>query len=173
MLALKVEKSRRTVGLRTLLFTLGVLAGLCCIVTALAFAYDVYHESQVSHWPSASGTITHSSVERLKSGRLTAWLVLIDLRYSAGAQTVQTSLESRVTSSSVTTREMRQWVAQHPAGTSFTLRYDPAHQATVVPDGEDVPQGGPKSPEDRNALAIFFILAVVLIGLGRILPVRS
>ena len=156
---------------------LGYLLGLCAIVAIVKTAIDRYQENIHSKWRSAVAVITRQSVRQVIGGRRLSgsyyvWFIESELRYRVGGEELTSSIRSRVTQSADERTLMRKWAAQHQAGTSLPVRYDPLHPASVVPDAGDMPETGPQARDDVNLIIIFLLPSIALVATGRALERR-
>ncbi len=168
-IAIRMEKSARPVSYLSIF---GWVLAFAAAVFMIKLPIDAFRESRIAKWPGVTATVTQQSVQRVQSGRHTAWRIEGVVRYSITGETLTSSIQSRVGGFDER-GAMREWVSRHGPGTSLPVRYDPRNHDTVVPDGGDMPESGPQVPGDLMALAVLSLLAVVLITAGRALQSRS
>jgi uncharacterized protein DUF3592 len=158
---------------------LGMFFGLCLLVAVVATAFDTYQDSAHAKWPSVVATITQQTVQRVLSANRHGvtgyvWYIQSGLRYRVDGEELTSSMRSRVTGSMEERAMMQRWVAQHQPGTSLSVRYNPRHHDTVVPNAaEDMPETGPQVRGDLNMILIFLVPSVGFITVGRVLQRRQ
>lgn len=168
-IAIRMEKSAQP---PSYLSIVGWVLAFAAVVFMIKLPIDAYRESRIARWPGVVATVTQQSVQRIPSGRNTAWRIEGVVRYSIAGETRTSGIRSRVGGFD-DRRAMREWVSRHGPGSSMPVRYDPQHPEMVVADGGDMPESGPQVPDDLMAVALLSLLSVVLITAGRALQSRS
>jgi hypothetical protein len=165
--ALRLGKSGRPVGYVSLL---GFLFALCTLVMIVKAPTDAYQENKHAKWPTVLATIEQSTVRKTYH-RGYEWQIETEVRYTVDGEELASSIHSRVASYGEE-RDMYRWVSQHPPGTPLSVRYDPEHHNTVIPDSGDMPESGSQVLGDLQMLLTFSVLSVALITIGHVLQGR-
>ena len=140
----------------------GLFAGLCAIFALAVTLVEWRAERAQAEWPLVSAAIEQA--ELTASGALR-----YRVRYDGGAAT----LSSRSTRAADELAAMRAWLAQHRRGERIDVRYDPAHPDHAAFASADVPNAGPRTPNNVRLTAIAAVACVLLIALARLLAARE
>jgi len=151
---------------------LGYLFILCALAMIIATIGDAYKEYKHAQWPRVSATITRQTIRHFMNGRNEAWRIESEVRYTIEGLEMTANVSSGI-GNVLDEKAMLRWAAQHPAGTSLVVRYDPGHHGTVVPDtAGDMPKSGPQAPDDMKGILLFLVLSGACITVGRLLERR-
>src|SRR5262249_19757723 len=82
------------------------------------------------------------------------------------------TLASRSTSNPDEVAALRAWLAQHRRGDRIDVRYNPAQPGHAVFASPDVPNAGPRTPNNVTLTAIAAVACTFLIPLARLLAPR-
>jgi hypothetical protein len=132
-------------GWRKLLLGAGLGALAVAGLMVIGVAMEWWHGLEVrTRWPRVSATITESRVAKRLRKRLTTYVYFAEcgVTFDTGKEKVRGGFESRgayyerrpVSWGNPGIEELRAWVAQHPAGSPITVRYDPSWPPTVEPE---------------------------------------
>jgi hypothetical protein len=65
------------------------------------------------------------------------------------------------------TELMGQWVTNHPSGSTIVVRYNPTDPKTAVLTATDMPDAGPRTPNNLRLLLISSVACVGLLTIAR------
>jgi hypothetical protein len=152
----------------------GLFAGLCAIFALVVTLFEWRSERAQQQWPLVSARIEHADLEpHATSKGATTWSLRYRVRYDAEWQGHSVSLASRSTGNASELAAMRAWLSQHRRGARIDVRYDPAQPDHAVFASPDVPNAGPRTPNNLTLTAIATIACIVLIALARFLAARE
>jgi hypothetical protein len=152
----------------------GLFAGLCAIFALVVTVFEWRAERAQAEWPVVPARIERAELEpHATSKGATTWSLRYRVRYAADWQERTASLSSRSTSSPADLPAMRAWLEQHRRGDRVDVRYDPAQPDHAVFAAPDVPNVGPRTPNNLKLTVIAAIACVVLIALARFLAARE
>jgi len=86
---------------------------------------------------------------------------------------ITSKLRTRSSSKCGDLAQMNEWTAMHQAGSGIEVQCNPSNPGEAVFASADVPLTGACSPDDLMLALIFSTAAVVLISLGRLLPMTD
>jgi hypothetical protein len=66
---------------------------------------------------------------------------------------------------------MSQWVVRHPSGSTMVVRYDPTDAKAAVLTDTDMPDAGPRTPNNLRLLLISSVACLSLLTIARRLRV--
>jgi Protein of unknown function (DUF3592) len=132
-------------GWRTFVLVSGLAAFAAAGVMLVGAAIDWSHSLEVrTRWPGVTATITQCRVvQRLRKRRTTyGYFAECAVAFDSGKEMVRGGFESReayyehrpVSWGNPGIDELRAWVAQHPDGSTITIRYDPSWPPNAEPD---------------------------------------
>jgi hypothetical protein len=165
-----MSKPLTTQGLVALL---ALFTGLCTMFALIVTISDGWREHAEQSWPHAIATIEHCSVDPYipleRGSRGPVWYVKCRISYLAGGSSIETSIRSRSTGSGWGAHLgfMHKWVAEHPPGSPMDVHYDPADPKTAVLISTDMPDAGPRSPNNLKLLLIATVACLCLVLIGR------
>ena len=166
--------------LRLGLALLVVLSGLCTIFVGVVMAVQAWQEHEQARWPEVMARIERCELARSSTGRRQMYYIHCRLSYAAGeGRNVANMYSTRAPSREVWQYPPNQiqpfvdWVNEHPAGTTITVRYDPRNPRKVVQAGDYMPRGGPRTPSNGKLLLFFAGSFVVLLAIARVTRPRS
>jgi len=151
---------------------LSLFAVLCTIFALIVSVSDAIHEHAQQSWPQVTATIQRCSVEpyfplrtRSQPSGSPVWRIRCRIDYRADAGLIETSIESRTTTSGWggDLGGMRQWVARHPSRSAMVVHYDPSDAGKAVLTETDMPYAGPRTPDNLKLLLIAAIASFVLL----------
>lgn len=152
----------------------GLFAGLCAIFAFVVTVFQWRADRAQAQWPVVSARIERAELEPHATGKgATTWSLRYRVRYDADWQERSASLSSRGTSNESELLAMRAWLAQHRRGGRIDVRYNPARPDHAIFGSPDVPNTGPRTPNNITFTAIATIACIVLIALARFLAARE
>lgn len=143
----------------------GFFAGLCAVFALAVTLVEWRAEQAQAQWPLA--------MARIERADLGAQALRYRVRYDADWQERVTTVSSHSTSDAHELAAMRAWVAQHRPGDRIDVRYDPAQPGHAIFASSDVPNAGPRTPQNVTFTAIAALACIVLITLARFLAARE
>lgn len=143
----------------------GVFAGLCTIFALAVTLVEWRAEQAQAQWPIAAA--------RIERADLGTHALRYRVRYVADWQERLATLSSHSTDDAHELAAMRAWLAQHRSGDRIDVRYDPAQPGHAIFASADVPNAGPRTPQNVRFTAIAAIACIVLIALARFLAARE
>jgi hypothetical protein len=143
----------------------GFFAGLCAIFAMAVTFFEWREEDGQAQWPLAAARI-----ERADLGTNT---LRYRVRYVADWQERVATLSSHSTNDAQELAAMRAWLAQHRPGDRIEVRYDPAQPGHAIFASADVPNAGPRTPQNVTFTAVAALACIVLITLARFLAARE
>jgi hypothetical protein len=162
------------------LMVLLVLFGLCTIFASVVTAAQAWQEHAQARWPEVTARIDRCALDRKSTGRREGFHIHCRLSYAVGAEQHATNIYSRNVPSPEVWQyppnqigPFEEWVNEHPPGTSIVMRYDPATHTKVVPVADNIPGGGPRTPNNVKLLEFLAGSFLVLLAIARITRPRS
>jgi hypothetical protein len=152
---------------------LALFSALCTVFALIVSISDAWSEHLQKSWPEVDATIERCNVDPYvplrSASRTPVWHIRCRIAYVTKSDQIDTSIRSRSTSSGWggDTEGMRQWVAQHPAGSSLLVHYNPANEKDAVLVATDMPCAGPRTPSNLKLLLIASVACVVFFTLAR------
>jgi hypothetical protein len=143
----------------------GFFAGLCAVFALAVTLVEWRTEHAEAQWPLTTARIEHAD--------LGAAALRYRVRYVADWQERAATLSSHSTNDAHKLAAMRTWLAQHRPGDRIEVRYDPAQPGHAIFASPDVPNAGPRTPQNVTFTAIAALACVVLIALARFLAARE
>jgi hypothetical protein len=154
--------------------------GLSMIFVSVVTAVQAWQEHAQARWPEVTAHADECGLSRTSSGRREKFYIRCRLSYAVGAEQHATN----VYSSNVPSPEIWQyppnqiapfqkWVDQHPQGTPIVLRYNPADHTKVMLVAANMPNGGPRTPNNVKFLEFVAGSFLVLLTIARITRPRS
>lgn len=130
-------------------------------------ATDALKEHAQKSWPQATATIEKCSLDPYvsldRNSHTPVWHIGCRIGYRADADQIETKIRSRSTSSwGGDIERMSQWLVRHQSGSTIVVRYDPKDHKTIALTETDMPDAGPRTP---NNLKLLLISSAVFIGL--------
>jgi hypothetical protein len=159
-----------TVGLIGLL---GLFAGLCTIFALVATIADAWREHVQQGWPASTATIQRCSLDPYLRKRVTYWHVACDIGYLANGEETKSRVSSRNTAGVAEIHAMNRWIAEHGRGSAMEIHYDLADGKKAVLPTTDMPEAGPRTPNNVRLLLIAFVACVVMLTTARMLSGRA
>jgi len=158
---------------------LALFAGLCTIFVLIVTVSDGWREHTQQSWPAVVATIEHCRVDQHipldRRNRGPVWYVKCSINYLASGSSIETSIRSRSTGSGWGGHLslMRQWVAEHPPDSRMDVHYDPADPKIAILTSTDMPDAGPRSPNNLKLLLIASVACLCFVLIGRHQYARS
>jgi hypothetical protein len=152
---------------------LGLFAGLCTILALVATIADVWREHVQQGWPVATATIQHCSVDPYLRKRVTYHHIDCKIGYLANGEQTITRIRSRNTVVDAEIHAMNLWIAQHARGAAMEIHYDPADARNAVLTATDMPEAGPRTPNNVRLLLIALVACVVMLTTAKLLSGRA
>ena len=143
----------------------GLFAGLCAIFAMAVTLFQWRAEDAQAQWPLTTGRIEHAD--------LGAHALRYRVRYDADWQERVATVSSHSTNDALELAAMSAWLAQHRPGDRIAVRYDPAQPGHAIFASPDVPNAGPRTPQNVTFTAIAALACIVLITLARFLAARE
>jgi hypothetical protein len=164
---------------------MGLFAGLCAIFALVVTLAEAWREHAQAGWPQATARLQRCSVDqhqgfRSSSPRYTAYIEC-RISYVAGAEEIVTKVRSRSVPAPhpeywqyppANLGPLQEWVDDHPSGSTIVVHYDPANHKNAVLIATDMPNSGPRTPNNLRLLAVAAIASVVLLTIARLLRPR-
>jgi hypothetical protein len=162
------------------LILLVILFGLCTIFASVVTVAQAWQEHFQARWPEVTARVDECGLNRTSSGRREKFYIDCRLSYAVGAEQFATNIYS----TSVPSPEIWQyppnqiapfeeWVNDHPQGTPIVMHYDPANPTKVVQVADNMPRGGPRTPNNLKLLEILAGSFLVLLILARVTRPRT
>jgi uncharacterized protein DUF3592 len=155
----------------------GVFAGLCTVFALFVTAAEAWSEHAQQSWPQATATIERCSVDPYypfrSQGRQPLWHIECRITFLVHGGPVEAKIRSRSTNSSSDTESMNRWVAQHRPGSPIVIHYDPADQQSAVLIATDMPDAGPRTPNNIRLTLIAAAACIILLTIARLLRARE
>jgi hypothetical protein len=129
---------------------------------------DAWREHVELSWPQTTATIKKCSLDPYvplrSASRTPVWHIQCRLNYSAESIQIENNIRSRSTTAGWGGHIdlMAQWVAKHPSGSPIVVHYNPSDTKTAVLIDTDMPDAGPRTP---NNLKLLLISSVAFVGL--------
>jgi hypothetical protein len=162
------------------LAVLVVLFGLCTIFASVVTVAQAWQEHRQAQWPEVTARVDRCGLNRTSSGRRQNFYIRCRLSYAAGAEQYATNIYSgNVPSPEIwqyppnQIAPFEEWVNDHPQGTPIVVRYDPADHSKIVLVADNMPGGGPRTPNNVKLLEFFAGGFLVLLTIARITRSQS
>jgi hypothetical protein len=160
------------VSARGLIGVLGIFAGLCTVFALIVTMSDGWREHAQENWPQATATIERCSLDPYvpleSASRTPVWHIGCRIGYRADASQIESKVRSRSASGwGGHTELMSQWVTNHPSGSTIVVRYNPTDPKTAVLTATDMPDAGPRTPNNLRLLLISSVACVGLLSIAR------
>jgi hypothetical protein len=160
------QGSISTVGLIGLL---GLFAGLCTIFALLATIADAWREHVQQGWPAPTATISALLARSVTSE--TGDLLARCLRHRICGKRRRNQVEDQLAQHCGGCGDPRR--AKHGRGSAMEIHYDPADGKKAVLTTTDMPEAGPRTPNNVRLLLIAFVACVVMLTTARLLSGRA
>ncbi|HKV92112.1 MAG TPA: DUF3592 domain-containing protein [Candidatus Angelobacter sp.] len=158
-------------SLQNLIGLLVLFTGLCAIFALVVSVSDSWREHMQQNWPQATAVIKHCSVDPYvpfrRAGGTPIWYIRCQIGYSVHGNQIEASIRSRSTKSGWggSLEAMHEWVYRNRPGSPIIIHYDPNAPQTAALIATDMPDAGPRTP---NNLKLFLIASVFCLGLWMI-----
>lgn len=165
----------KSVSAKGLVGLLGIFAGLCTVFALIVSATDKWQEQAQERWPEVTATIERCSVDPYvpleSASREPVWHIGCRIGYRADSTQIETSIRSRSTASGWGghMERMHQWVALHRPGSPIVVHYNPTDPKTAALTATDMPDAGPRTPNNLRLLLISSVACLGLLTIARCL----
>lgn len=133
---------------------LGIFAGLCTVFALIVSVADKWQEHAQERWPEVTAIVERCSVDPYvpleSTSRDPVWHIGCRIGYPADSTQIETRIRSHSTASGWGGHmgRMQQWVALHRPGSPIVVHYNPTNPKTAVLTATDMPDGGPRTPNN-------------------------
>jgi hypothetical protein len=135
---------------------IGVVGMLAAIIF---FVSDRREEQQRAGWPRATARVQRCDVERvhsrIRNSGGPSWHIQCSGRIDVDGTAVRVSLRSHGVYRAAEVQELRAWVARHDTGSSVSVRYDPEHPRSAIPEPSSMPHVESRVPGDTELGIVF------------------
>jgi Protein of unknown function (DUF3592) len=166
-------RMRNSLTAKGLVGLLGIFAGLCTVFALIVSVADKWQEHVQESWPEVTAIVERCSVDPyvlIESARRDpVWHIGCRIGYRADSTQIETRIRSRSTASGWGGRmeRMQQWVALHRPGSPIVVHYNPTDPKTAVLTATDMPDGGPRTPNNLRLLLISSVACLGLLTIAR------
>ena len=158
---------------------LGLFAGLCTIFALVVTVAQAWQEHAEAQWPEVMAHVDSCEMRQSSTAR-DMYHIDCRLSYTVGAEHFVTGIYSMNAPGPGVWQyppnqiaPFEEWVEAHPPGTPIAMRYDPGNHKKAVLAVNDMPRGGPHTPNNLKLLGFFAASCVVLLTIARIARPRS